>query len=87
MQRVHIFIEGDVIGIGFRFFIQRHANLLNIKGWVKNTNNKVEAVFEGSEEDIKKMLELCKEGPSLSYVKDIKIKKEQLENLINFEVK
>ena len=87
MQRVHIFIGGDVIGIGFRFFIQRHANLLGIKGWVKNTNNKVEAVFEGSEEDIKKMLELCKEGPSLSYVKDIKIKKEQLENLINFEVK
>ena len=87
MKRLHIFISGDVLGVGFRFFIEKYANLLNLKGWVRNTNNEVEAVFEGEEENIKKMLEICKEGPSLSYVKDIKIQKEPLENLEKFEIK
>jgi len=87
MQRIHIFIQGDVINVGFRFFIERSANQLNLKGWVQNTNNHVEAVFEGEEENIKKILEICKEGPSLSYVKDIKIQKEPLENLQKFEIR
>lgn len=88
MQRVHIIIEGSVTGVGFRFFVQGNANLLNIKGWVKNlSENKIEAVFEGQEQDIKKILEICKEGPSLSYVKNIKIKEEEFQNLSKFEVK
>ncbi|MFH1210195.1 MAG: acylphosphatase [archaeon] len=88
MQRVHVLIEGSVTGVGFRFFVQRNASLLNIKGWIKNiSENKIEAVFEGQEQDIKKLLEICKEGPSLSYIKTIKVKEEEFQNLTKFEVK
>jgi len=88
MQRVHVLIEGSITGVGFRFFVQRNASILNIKGWIKNIDtNKIEAVFEGQEQDIKKILDICKEGPSLSYVKTIKVKEEQFEGLTKFEVK
>ena len=89
MKRVHIVISGKVQGVFFRSFIKYHAVLLKLKGYVKNTfDGKVEAVFEGLEDNIKKMLELCKKGPESSKVININIKEETFKNEFkDFEVK
>ena len=34
--RVHIIVEGLVQGVGFRWFVQRKAESIGIKGWVRN---------------------------------------------------
>lgn len=39
-----IIVEGIVQGVGFRPFVYRIANEMNLKGWVKNTGGKVEIV-------------------------------------------
>ena len=52
MSRVHILIHGAVQGVFFRSHVAELASELNIKGWVRNTNNHVEAVFEGKEEAV-----------------------------------
>ncbi|MBI2029902.1 acylphosphatase [Candidatus Gottesmanbacteria bacterium] len=91
MKSVHIYITGDVIGVGFRSFIKRNADNLKITGWVKNLSspqNAVEAVFQGEKEDIEKIIDLCKKGPEISWVKDIKIKLlPEIENYSEFTIK
>jgi len=64
--RAHIIFTGTVQGIGFRFTVQRYALELDLVGWVKNlTNGSVEAMIEGSKENIEKLclnIEKCFDG-------------------------
>ena len=72
--RAHVFISGEVQGVGFRFHTQIKARNLGLKGWVKNLDNgDVEAVFEGEEDKVNEMIEWCKKGPDSALVKDVKV--------------
>jgi acylphosphatase len=67
-----VFVSGFVQGVGFRRFARHHALKLGLRGWVKNTSdNRVEAVFQGSKEQIEKIISICKKGAFLSEVKDV----------------
>jgi len=71
--RMHVLITGLVQGVSFRSSTIREAVSLGLKGWVRNLeNDKVEAVFEGPEEDVKEMLDWCKRGPLSSRVDNVK---------------
>lgn len=71
---VHIIIEGTVQGVGFRQFVKYKAKKLNITGWVKNLpDGRVEALIEGSPENVRKMVDVCKRGPFLAHVKKIDV--------------
>ncbi len=52
MKWVHIHIEGIVQGVGFRPFVYKLANWLNIKGWVCNGVDGVKIEAGGSPEQI-----------------------------------
>ena len=78
MRRIRILISGRVIGVSFRYFIEDNANKLNIKGWVRNTEDgKVEAVFEGKKEDVDKLIKLCRKGPWAARVDNLELKEEK----------
>lgn len=67
MIRAHTFIEGRVQGVFFREWTKNEARKLNLNGYVKNLNDgRVEAIFEGSKDNIKKILSKCRKGPKLS---------------------
>jgi len=70
---VHVVISGLVQGVGFRYFLKRKAKELGITGWVQNTGATVEAVFAGEKVQIGKMITLCREGPPLAQVHDIRV--------------
>lgn len=71
---VHIIIEGTVQGVGFRQFVKYKAKKLNITGWIKNlSDGRVEALIEGSPENVRKMVDICKSGPFLARVKKIDV--------------
>lgn len=73
-MKKHIYITGRVQGVGFRHFTRKNAESLGVKGWVKNlSDGRVEAVFQGTENKVKELIERCKEGPRSSYVKDIEV--------------
>ena len=77
-QRIHIIIKGDVQGVFFRSETKKHADALNIKGWVRNnSDNSLEIIAEGEEENLKQLLNFCHKGPSSSQVIKIKIEKEE----------
>lgn len=61
-------------GVGFRAFVRDHAIELNVSGWVRNTpDGNVEAVFEGSMFKVMELVDLCREGPRSSSVRELKV--------------
>jgi acylphosphatase len=62
--RAHVFISGRVQGVFFRSETRHEARKHGLTGWIRNlSDDRVEAVFEGEEENIRKLLEFCKQGP------------------------
>ena len=74
-KRFHVWIYGLVKGVFFRAGIKSMADKLNIKGFVRNTDDGVEAVFEGNSQDIEKMIEFCRKGPK--YAKVVKTEEKE----------
>jgi len=77
-SNVHVIVSGQVQGVWFRASTKQKAEELGLTGWVRNTpNGSVEAVFEGEEEIIKKMIDWCHSGPPMAKVDNIIVKKQQ----------
>lgn len=75
-------------GVGFRASARRRAKNNNVTGWVKNLDDgRVEAVFEGEEENVAEVLDWAREGPTIASVENIELEEEEPEYLEIFEVK
>lgn len=84
MKNVHVLISGKVQGVWFRANTRQKAEQLKIKGWVRNTSDgKVEAIFEGKQENIEEMLDWCRKGPPLAEVDNVKV--EDQTNIYGFD--
>ncbi|MDI6795634.1 MAG: acylphosphatase [Desulfatibacillaceae bacterium] len=74
-RRVHAIISGRVQGVFFRASTQKKALSLGLNGWVKNLpNGSVEAVFEGPDELVEKMIEWAHSGPPSAKVASVQVK-------------
>jgi len=72
--RAHVFVSGTVQGVFYRASTRDAAGKRGVDGWVKNlADGRVEAVFEGSEEDVESMVEWCHEGSSAASVEDVEV--------------
>lgn len=72
-QRLHAIVKGIVQGVGFRFFVYQHGNLLKLRGWVRNrVNGEVEVLAEGNKNELDYLLDKLKEGPEMAQVIEIK---------------
>jgi len=78
MKRVRVFISGRVQGVFYRAFARDNARVLGLSGWVRNLEDgRVEAVFEGEEEKIEKMLRLLRKGPPNAIVENLEAGEEK----------
>ncbi len=69
MKRIHVTITGRVQGVFFRARTREEAIRHNVRGWVRNLpDGRVEAVFEGKPEDVDRVVEWCRIGPSHAVV-------------------
>jgi acylphosphatase len=56
-------VKGRVQGVGFRWFVQREAAELGLRGWVRNTDaGHVEVVASGELEVLAELKESLKKG-------------------------
>jgi acylphosphatase len=77
MKRVRITITGMVQGVFFRAKTRNEAIRNNVKGWVRNlSDGRVEAVFEGKPEDVDRVVNWCRIGPSLAAVEHVEVTEE-----------
>ncbi len=86
--RAHVFIEGRVQAVSYRYWTRKIATDLGLTGWVRNlADGRVEAVFEGSKKDVEEMIRNCRKGPMLAGVKHIDVVREKATGEFNnFEI-
>ncbi|MCL4272943.1 MAG: acylphosphatase [Anaerolineales bacterium] len=72
--RMHIRVKGRVQGVGFRAHVEYHARQIGVTGWVRNVGwSTVEAVAEGTREQVERFIEMMKEGPRMSRVDEAQV--------------
>ncbi len=72
--RRRVLISGLVQGVSFRYHTRAKARQMSAFGWVRNLpDGRVEAVFEGDEDNVQAMVAWCRRGPSYSRVEQVKI--------------
>lgn len=77
MIRVRLFISGRVQGVFFRSTMCQKAKKVGINGFVRNIpDGRVEAVLEGEEDKVEKLIKWARRGPIFAKVDNIKIEKE-----------
>ena len=86
---VNIKITGKVQGVGFRYFVLRQAQELDINGWVSNKpNGDVEALAQGDKEDLDQFIAKVKQGSAFSRVEDVSLNwLNEAEQYFGFEIK
>ena len=69
-----VVISGKVQDVSFRSFTKRNADILGLKGYVRNRDDgKVEAVIEGEKDAIEALIEALRAGPEKAIVKNVDI--------------
>jgi len=69
---LHFLVRGRVQGVGFRWFVQREAALLGLRGWVRNTEEgDVEVVAAGEAEELDSLRSALRRGPRGSRVDNL----------------
>ncbi len=72
--RAHVFVSGKVQGVYFRATTRDEAKERGVDGWVQNLDDgRVEAVFEGPEEAVEEMIEVCHRGSAAANVEDVEV--------------
>jgi acylphosphatase len=72
MKRMRVHISGIVQGVFFRAATRRTAADLNLTGWVRNMDDgRVEAVIEGEDAAVEKMIAWCEIGPPSAKVENV----------------
>lgn len=75
--RRHVFIDGIVQGVAFRHYTKQTADRFSVNGWVRNlADGRVEAVFEGDEQDVDRVVQWCRQGPPSGRVDSIDVQEE-----------
>ncbi len=67
-------ISGFVQGVGYRWFVLRHAQLLHLKGFARNlADGRVEVVASGTNEALAELERQLRTGPARARVDQLDI--------------
>ena len=62
-------VRGRVQGVGFRWFVEREADILGIAGWVRNNaDGSVEVLAHGRRDQLSELRSRLREGPRAARV-------------------
>ena len=88
MIRRRVVVHGHVQGVFFRDSVQRLATRAGVAGWARNTGEgTVEAVFEGEEHAVERLVAFCREGPRGARVDRVDVGAEDAEGLAGFSIR
>jgi acylphosphatase len=67
-------VEGEVQGVGFRYFAVRRALRIGVSGWVRNLpDGRVEALAEGSLALLAEFEAALRRGPDMASVTNVQV--------------
>ncbi len=72
LETLHVRVTGQVQGVGYRASAVREAHRIKVTGWVRNeADGTVQALLQGTPDQIDQMLEWMRHGPPAARVTDI----------------
>ena len=82
-------VRGRVQGVGFRWFVEREAHILQIAGWVRNDpDGSVEVLAVGTRDQLAGLRSRLREGPRAARVDDVEESEAELVRGLNsFQVR
>jgi acylphosphatase len=87
-MRRRVVVHGSVQGVFFRDTTRRMAHQRGVAGWVRNNpDGSVEAVFEGEESAIDRLVAFAHEGPRGARVERVEVFDEEPEGLSGFAIR
>jgi acylphosphatase len=88
VKRARVVARGRVQGVFFRDSTEREARSAGVAGWVRNRpDGAVEAVFEGDDAAVERMVQFVRRGPGRAQVEDLEVHDEAPEGLGGFDVR
>jgi acylphosphatase len=85
--RKRVRAHGRVQGVFFRDSVRRAADAAGVAGWARNcADGTVEAVFEGQEEAVERLVAFCRSGPGHAEVSQLDVSDEAPEGASGFSV-
>ena len=87
MKTIRLTIRGKVQGVFYRATAKEIADVLGVKGWVKNLPDRnVEIPATPTEESLQKFTAWCKQGPPRAKVDDVIVDELVLEEFRDFRI-
>ncbi len=88
MKQARLYVvEGQVQGVGFRFFVERVAGELRLKGYVRNRwDGRVEVYAVGDEDSLARLREQLQIGPRASRVDRVEEREAPLKKYPSFSI-
>ena len=85
--RKHFRAHGHVQGVIFRDTVRKEAARRGVAGWARNCEDgTVEGVFEGDDEPVRELLDLCRAGPGRAFTTRLDVADEEPEGLSDFQI-
>jgi len=74
LRSVKGLVSGRVQGVGFRYFVMRHAQVENICGYVRNLNDgRVEFLLQGEADSVSRVIGQIRVGPDYARVSELQL--------------
>lgn len=87
-QSVMYVVKGKVQNVGYRRWIRRQALQNDLHGYAQNRNNgDVHVVVSGSQENLLRFKEICKQGPKNAKVEEVQDQKWNKSIKVGFEIR
>jgi len=87
MKRTRVVVSGRVQGVFFRATCARLARQAGLVGTVRNLDDgRVEAIFEGDDDAVDRLIAWCRRGPDHADVEDVAVTPEQVIGERDFRV-
>jgi acylphosphatase len=82
------FINGNVQGVGFRFFVQQKATALGLSGWARNVDDgRVEVYAVGPLGRLSDLAAALRVGPRMAEVRSVEEQDASIEHASGFTVR
>lgn len=81
------FVRGRVQGVGFRWFVEKCANNIGVRGWTRNLDDgRVEVYAVGTRAELDQLSSFLHKGPAASEVRGVEEAEAELEKVSGFYI-
>jgi acylphosphatase len=87
VQARRYFVNGHVQGVGFRWFVEKRASEIGVKGWTRNLDDgRVEVYAIGKKEQLSELCASLHKGPSMAQVRGVEEVEAAVEKVSGFRI-